>query len=125
MLKRILLILLIALLAAPAALAQSGGGGGHGGGGRSGRSAPAPVPGEAPKPRAAPNGPPEIIGVVKAIDPTTGRVTIAYEAVEALGWPAGSMPFAVSKTALLGAATVGQKVRFRLEDQQISELRPF
>nr|MEA2798792.1 hypothetical protein [Phenylobacterium sp.] len=63
--------------------------------------------------------------MIKAIDPASGRVTIAYEAVEALGWPAGTMPFAVSKTALLNAATVGQKVRFKLEDQQISDLKPF
>jgi Cu/Ag efflux protein CusF len=130
MLKRVLPILLIALMAAPAALAQSGGGGGHGGhggGGRSGRSpsGSAPTPGSEAKPRAAPTGPPEIVGVVKAIDPATGRVTIAYEAVEALGWPPGTMPFAVSKTALLSAATVGQKVRFQLEDQQISTLKPF
>jgi Cu/Ag efflux protein CusF len=130
MLKRIIPVLMICLAAVSVAHAQSGGGGGgrggHGGGGRpgkSGGSAPAADPGTAAKPR--PFSQPEIIGVVKAIDPVSGRVTIAYEAVEALGWPAGTMPFAVSKTALLDAATVGQKVRFRLEDQQISDLKPF
>jgi Cu/Ag efflux protein CusF len=126
MIKRIIPFLLICLMAAPAAQAQGPGGrGGHGGGrpGGSGGSPPASAPGSAAKPR--PFKEPEIIGVIKAIDPASGRVTIAYEAVEALGWPAGTMPFAVSKTALLNAATVGQKVRFKLEDQQISDLKPF
>jgi Cu/Ag efflux protein CusF len=129
MLKRFIPVLMICLAAASVAHAQSGGGGGgrggHGGGrpGGSGGSPPASAPGSAAKPR--PFKEPEIIGVIKAIDPASGRVTIAYEAVEALGWPAGTMPFAVSKTALLNAATVGQKVRFKLEDQQISDLKPF
>jgi Cu/Ag efflux protein CusF len=129
MLKRIIPVLMICLAAASVAHAQSGGGGGgrggHGGGrpGGSGGSPPASAPGSAAKPR--PFKEPEIIGVIKAIDPVSGRVTITYEAVEALGWPAGTMPFAVSKTALLNAATVGQKVRFKLEDQQISDLKPF
>jgi Cu/Ag efflux protein CusF len=128
MLKRTIPVLMICLVAAPVAQAQSPGGGGrggHGGGrpGGSGGSPPASAPGSAAKPH--PFKEPEIIGVIKAIDPASGRVTIAYEAVEALGWPAGTMPFAVSKTALLNAATVGQKVRFKLEDQQISDLKPF
>jgi Cu/Ag efflux protein CusF len=67
----------------------------------------------------------DIIGVIKAIDPNNNRVTIAYEDVEALNWPAGTMPFVVSKTALLKAASVGEKVRFRLESQQISALTPY
>ncbi len=125
MLKRIIPILMICLMAASVAEAQGPGGRGGrgGGGGRSGGSAPASAPGPAAKPH--PLSETVIIGVVKAIDPATGRITIAYEAVETLGWPAGTMPFAVSKTALLSAATVGQKVRFKLEDQQISDLKPF
>jgi Cu/Ag efflux protein CusF len=122
MLKRLIPILMICLMAAPVAEAQSGRGGGRPGG-ASGGSAPAPAPGSAAKPH--PLSETVIVGVIKAIDPATGRITIAYEAVEALGWPAGTMPFAVSKTALLSAATVGQKVRFKLEDQQISDLKPF
>jgi Cu/Ag efflux protein CusF len=126
MFKRIIPVLIVCLMAAPVAQAQGGGGrGGHGGGrpGGSGGPPPASAPGSVAKPR--PFKEPEIIGVIKAIDPASGRVTIAYEAVEALGWPAGTMPFPVSKSALLNAATVGQKVRFRLEDQQISDLKPF
>lgn len=67
----------------------------------------------------------EIVGVIKAIDPNTNRITIAYEDVEALNWPAGTMPFVVSKTELLKSATVGEKVRFKLDSQQIAALAPY
>jgi Cu/Ag efflux protein CusF len=65
------------------------------------------------------------VGVVRAIDPDAKRITIDYEAVEALDWPRGSMPFAVYRAALLDNVTVGEKVRFKLDAQQITELRPF
>ncbi|HEX4180868.1 MAG TPA: copper-binding protein [Caulobacteraceae bacterium] len=67
----------------------------------------------------------EIVGVVKAIGPEPDRITIAYEAVDALNWPAGTMPFAASKPDLLKGATVGEKVRFKLASQHISEFNPF
>ena len=67
----------------------------------------------------------DIIGVVKAIDPAADRVTIAYQPVEALNWPAGVMPFVVAKSALLNEVAVGEKVRFRLESQQIYVLQAF
>jgi Cu/Ag efflux protein CusF len=67
----------------------------------------------------------EIIGVIKAIDADANRITIAYEDVEGLNWPAGTMPFVVSKTELLKGASVGEKVRFKLESQQISALTPY
>ena len=123
MLKRLIPLLVICLAAATAAQAQSGGGrGGHGGGrgGQTHGSAAAP-----PAPAAKPFAEPEIIGVVKAVDLEAGRVTIAYEPVEALNWPAGAQPFVVSKTALLKDVTAGEKVRFTLESQQISAIRPF
>ena len=127
--KSIIPILTICLMAATAALAQPGGGRGRsGGGGRSPRSAPPPPnadPAAPPTPRPAPLSENEIVGVIRTIDTSAGRVTIAYEAVDALGWPAGVMPFVVSKAALLQDATVGEKVRFKLESQQISALRPF
>jgi Cu(I)/Ag(I) efflux system protein CusF len=62
---------------------------------------------------------------VKAIDTQTGRVTIAYEPVESLNWPAGSQPFPVAKTAMLATTAVGQKVRFTIDSGQISTLKPF
>lgn len=65
------------------------------------------------------------VGVVQAIDVAGGRVTIAYEPIEGINWPAGTMPFVVAKSALLEGVVAGEKVRFRLESQQIAELKPF
>ena len=124
MLKRAAPLFLICLVAANAAQAQSSGGRGHGGG-RGGH----PPGGSASAPRVAPAAKPfaepEIIGVVKVIDPDAGRITIAYEPVDALDWPAGTQPFVVSRTSLLKDLTVGEKVRFKLESQQIASIRPF
>ena len=129
MLKRVIPLLMICLLVASAAQAQMGGGGGggrgHGGGGRGGHQQGGAKPTAPAAPAAKPFSQPEIVGVVKAIDPESGRVTIAYEPVEALDWPAGSQPFGVSKSALLKDLTVGEKVRFQLESQQIAAIRPF
>lgn len=137
MLKRAAPLLMIFLMAASAAQAQYGGGpggggmgggggrGGHGGG-RGGHQQGGPRPTTPPAATAAkPFSQPEIVGVVKAIDAESGRITIAYEPVEALDWPAGTQPFAVSKSALLKDLTVGQKIRFQLESQQIAAIRPF
>ncbi len=66
-----------------------------------------------------------IVGIVKAVDMSAGRVTIAYEPVEARNWPAGIMPFQAENPALLKDTKVGDKVRFRLESQQISEITPY
>lgn len=120
-----LIPLVLCLLVATSAYAQ--GGGGHRGGGRSsGGSKPAPAAGpSAPKKAPTPVDQLEIIGEIKAIDRATGRVTIAYQAVEALNWPAGVQPFPVAKTALLDGATVGEKVRFNVDSGQISALKPF
>jgi Cu/Ag efflux protein CusF len=134
MLKRLSPILIV-LMVAGVAHAQmggggggrGGGGGGRGGGGGSGGSKPSSAPAAPAAPRApvTPVNQIQIVGVVKEIDTQTGRVTIAYDPVEAINWPAGSQPFPVAKTALLGAATVGQKVRFTLDSGQISTLTPF
>ena len=129
----------MALVPAAAAHAQYGGGMGGGGGGMGGggghkghggrsqdpSSSPSPASPERPPPPATPLNKIEIVGVIKAIDRATDRITIAYEAVDALNWPAGTMPFGVSETALLKDAAVGEKVRFKLQSQQISELHPF
>jgi Cu/Ag efflux protein CusF len=130
--KRLTPLLMIFLVAASPGHAQSGGGGGggghgRGGGGGGGRGGNPPGGSRAPPP-AAPAKPftePEIVGIVKMIDADAGRVTIAYEPVGALNWPAGTQPFAVSKSALLKDLTVGEKVRFTLESQQIAAIRPF
>ena len=65
-----------------------------------------------------------IVGVVTAIDPDAQRITIAYEAVDELNWPRGTMPFAVYKADLLKTVTVGERVRFKLDSQRITELTP-
>lgn len=107
-------------------------GGGMGGGHRGGRrsqeppadsSAPAPAP--APPKRQTPLSKIQIVGVIKAIDPKSQRITIAYEPVDALNWPAGEMPFEVARTSLLDGATVGEKVRFNIESQQIAAMEPY
>ena len=67
----------------------------------------------------------ELTGVIKAIGPAADSVTIAYEANDALNWPAGTKPFIVEKSALLTGATVGEKVRFTLDSQQIGTLSPY
>jgi Cu/Ag efflux protein CusF len=133
MLKR-LVPALILLVAASVAHAQMGGGmgggGGHrgGGGGKGGGSGGSAPASSSPAPPAKPATPVNkltFVGVVKAIDAQTGRITIAYDPVEAINWPAGTQPFPVAKTAMLSAATVGQKVRFNLDSGEISALSPF
>ena len=112
-----------------ATAAQAQGYGGHGRGGRgagsSGGSSQSSSNPSAPKVRATPVDDTEIVGVVKAIDAADGRITIAYQAVEARNWPPGTMPFAVSKPELLAGASVGEKVRFKLDSEQITDLKPF
>ncbi len=113
--------LAIVLMAATAAQAQYGGAGGgsqrHGGGGSAhpGPATPHPVP----------VSDSDIVGVIKAIDPASNNVTIAYEPVEARNWPAGTMPFTVARPELLTGATVGEKVRFKVDSQRIVELNPY
>jgi hypothetical protein len=126
--------LIVCLVTASAAHAQFGGGaggpGGRGGmGGGQGQDTPPPqTSSHTPLPPPTPIKPVSTIvftGVIQAIDPDNSRVTIAYDEVEALSWPAGAMPFVVSKPALLKDATVGEKVRFKLQSQQIFEMEPY
>jgi Cu/Ag efflux protein CusF len=125
MIKPAIPVLAICLMAATAAHAQYGGRHGGGGQGR-GSASPSSAPAR-PTPTAdnTPADKADIIGVIKAIDPATDRVTITYQPVEALNWPAGTTPFVVAKSALLNGVTVGEKVRFRLESQQIYVLQAF
>ncbi|MBS0332796.1 MAG: copper-binding protein [Proteobacteria bacterium] len=119
---------LVLLAVASIAHAQIGGGsgGGRGRGGGRGGGGPGPAPaGGSPRKAPAPFNQLQFVGVVKAIDTETGRVTIAYEPVEAINWPAGTQPFPVAKTAMLSSVTVGQKVRFDLDSGAISALAPF
>lgn len=123
-LKRFGPTVLICLLAATSAEAQFTGGHRHGGrGGQpSGDSSGPPAPPRGPTPSPVPVDKTDIIGVVQAIDANAGRVTIAYEAVEVRNWPPGTMPFVVENPSLLTGVTVGEKVRFRLESEQITDI---
>ncbi|MBS0410890.1 MAG: copper-binding protein [Proteobacteria bacterium] len=136
--RRFAILLLAGLLAAGTAWAQVGGGGpdggeyggpgggrGHGGHGRGDGDASRPRKPDRPPPPDKPVNQIEIVGVVRAIDPRTEQITIAYEAVDALNWQPGVLPFVVGKSAMLNAVSVGQKVRFKLDSQRISDIRPF
>lgn len=124
--KRLVAVLTLCLLAATAVQAQFSGGHRRGGQGAPQSGAPARGPNAAaPAQRATPVSQVDIIGVVMAIDAAGDRMTIAYQPVEARNWPAGTMPFVVADPALLKTATVGEKVRFRLDSQQIVALHPF
>jgi Cu/Ag efflux protein CusF len=80
--------------------------------------APAPKP---PKPISQV----VITGVVQAVDPAANQITITYEAVDELNWPRGTMPFSAYKPELLKGVTVGERVHFKLDSQQITELTPY
>jgi Cu/Ag efflux protein CusF len=132
--KHIVFIAVTCLAVAGAAHAQfgggmgGGGGGRHGGGGRRSRPPPAssaPASDSAPNPHETPLSRVSIIGVVQSVDPAADRITIAYEPVDALNWPAGTMPFVVARPQLLDQAKVGEKVRFKVESQQITALEPY
>ena len=67
----------------------------------------------------------EGVGVVKKIDAKAGTVTLAHDPIKALNWPAMVMPFKVADKALLAKMKPGAKVRFQLEGQTITDVRPF
>jgi Copper binding periplasmic protein CusF len=126
MTKRALPIVLLFLIAATAAHAQ-GGGHGHGGQGPpSSGGSPTPQPAAVPPPKPPkPENQIELVGVVQAIDPAGKRLTITYEANEELNWPRGTNQFGVYAADLLKGVTVGERVRFKLDDQQIAVLSPY
>ncbi|MHB8529229.1 MAG: copper-binding protein [Caulobacteraceae bacterium] len=53
-------------------------------------------------------------GVVKAVDPKAGTVTIQHGPIAALEWPAMTMTFKATRPALLRGVSVGQSVTFQL-----------
>ena len=135
MFRRLVPILLLFLVAGTSAHAQYGGGaggGGHGGHGGQGQqpsgnssttpaTAPAPPPPKAPKPMNEI----QIVGVVQAIDPDAKRVTIAYDANDELNWPRGTTQFGVYTDDVLKTVKVGERVRFTLDSDRISEIAAY
>jgi Cu/Ag efflux protein CusF len=135
MTRRLALVLATTLLASAPAHAQLSGGGGGGGGGRHGggnSNAPSSTSAKPSKPSKlpadlgdSPTSKIEIVGVIQGIDRATGRVTISYEPVDELNWPHGTMPFPVAEDSLLDGASVGEKVRFKLDSHEIYEMKPY
>ena len=55
-------------------------------------------------------------GVVKKVDASTARLTIAHGPIASLDWPAMTMDFGVTDKALLAAAKTGQQVDFEFAE---------
>ena len=96
-----------------------------------GRQGQLPSGSPPPKPATPPPKPPkpmheiEIVGVVQAVDPDGKRVTITYDANDELNWPRGTTQFGVYTADLLKGVSVGEKVRFKLDSDQISEITAY
>lgn len=56
-------------------------------------------------------------GVVRAIDPVKGTVTLAHGPVESLHWPAMTMPFQVRDKALFAKLVVDRNIEFEFKQQ--------
>ena len=54
----------------------------------------------------------EASGVVKKVDAKNGKVTIAHDPVQSIGWPAMSMTFKARDKAMLEQVKPGAKVKF-------------
>ena len=60
------------------------------------------------------------IGTVKSVDTKKGTVTLDHQAINELSWPAMTMSFKVAKAELLNGITVGQRVNFTLQWNDMS-----
>lgn len=68
------------------------------------------------QPPASPSG----SGVLKAVNAMAGKVQIAHEPIDSLGWPAMTMWFAL-RDPLPRDVMAGDSVRFELEQRQPKE----
>lgn len=59
------------------------------------------------------------VGIVKAVDPQAGTVTIAHEPIKSFEWPSMTMKFKVADPALLKGIAVGNKVSFTLQGRDM------
>jgi Cu(I)/Ag(I) efflux system protein CusF len=59
----------------------------------------------------------DAVGVVKQIDVTAGKVTIAHQAIAGLNWPAMTMSFSVKDKSLFDKLAVDRKVEFTVAKQ--------
>lgn len=56
-------------------------------------------------------------GMVKAVDPVKGSVTLAHGAIKSLNWPAMTMAFPVKEKNLLDKLVVGKEVQVELKKE--------
>ena len=83
-----------------------------------------PMPGMATKAAKSGNG----SGVVKALDPKTGKVTIQHGPIPSLSWPGMTMAFAATPATLLKTVKVGQQIDFTVQitgtGPTVTKIRP-
>lgn len=77
-----------------------------------GEAAPA-APATAPASSAAAAGTAHGAGVITAVDPAAGSITINHEPIEAVNWPAMTMSFKAGP-AVIREAAVGDRIQFDL-----------
>jgi Cu/Ag efflux protein CusF len=67
-------------------------------------------------------------GVVEAIDTAKGTITIKYQAIASIHWPAMTMTFRANPSRLLKNVKVGEKVNFTLHpagtDSTVTAITP-
>jgi Cu(I)/Ag(I) efflux system protein CusF len=67
-------------------------------------------------------------GIVKAIDPKAGTVTLQHGPIPGVGWPAMTMVFKATKPAMLKGVKVGQTVDFAVRTPptgpEVTAIRP-
>ena len=64
-------------------------------------------------------------GVVKRIDAKASTAVIDHDPIKALNWPAMTMTFKFADKALLDQLKPGAKIRFDLQGQTITAVRPY
>jgi Cu(I)/Ag(I) efflux system protein CusF len=67
-------------------------------------------------------------GVVEAVDPAKGTVTIKHQAIVSIHWPAMTMTFKADTPSLLKAVPIGEKVNFTMhpagKDSTVTAITP-
>jgi Cu(I)/Ag(I) efflux system protein CusF len=70
----------------------------------------------------------QAIGVIKAIDPKAGTLTIQHGPIPGVGWPAMTMTFTAKPPALLKGLKVGETIGFdatvRGAKAEVTAVRP-
>jgi Cu(I)/Ag(I) efflux system protein CusF len=56
--------------------------------------------------------------VVKHVDASQGKVTLAHEPVKSLNWPAMTMAFVVNERSVLDKLSVGRKVHVEFQQEE-------